>query len=131
MDKTMSQLDIAYQLIKEEGRIFTFKELWEKVSEVKEFSDEEKIDKVSRFYTNLIIDPRFVSLGDNTWDLRENQTFDKIKLDMNSVYSELEEEANAAFQDDDENPSSLEGSDEDNEDDDLNEEDEKGEDDVD
>ena len=36
MDKTMSQLDIAYQLIKDEGRIFTFKELWEKVSEVKE-----------------------------------------------------------------------------------------------
>ena len=131
MNKTLSQLDIAYQLIKDEGRIFTFKELWEKVSEVKEFNEEEKIDKVSRFYTNLIIDPRFVSLGDNTWDLRENQTFDKIKLDMNSVYSELEEEANAAFQDDDENPSSLEGSDEDNEDDDLNEEDEKGEDDVD
>ncbi len=131
MDKTMSQLDIAYQLIKEEGHIFTFKDLWEKVSEIKEFNEDEKNEKVSRFYTNLIIDPRFVSLGDNTWDLRENQTFDKIKLDMNSVYSELEEEANAAFQDDDENPSPIETTEDDNEDEDINEEENEKEDDID
>lgn len=130
MDKTMSQLDIAYELIKEEGRIFTFKELWDKVSEIKEFNEDDKADKVSRFYTNLIIDPRFVSLGDNTWDLRENQTFDKIKLDMNSVYSELEEEANAAFEDE-ENPSPIGSNDDENEDEDLNEEDSEKEDDID
>lgn len=130
MDKTMSQLDIAYELIKEEGHIFTFKELWDKVSEIKEFNEDDKTDKVSRFYTNLIIDPRFVSLGDNTWDLRENQTFDKIKLDMNSVYSELEEEANAAFEDD-ENPLPIESNDDENEDDNLNEEDNEKEDDID
>lgn len=130
MDKTMSQLDIAYELIKEEGHIFTFKELWDKVSEIKEFNEDDKTDKVSRFYTNLIIDPRFVSLGDNTWDLRENQTFDKIKLDMNSVYSELEEEANAAFEDD-ENPLPIESNDDENEDDNLNEEDSEKEDDID
>ncbi len=130
MDKTMSQLDIAYELIKEEGHIFTFKELWDKVSEIKEFNEDDKIDKVSRFYTNLIIDPRFVSLGDNTWDLRENQTFDKIKLDMNSVYSELEEEANAAFEDD-ENPSPIESNDDENEDENLSEEDSEKEDDID
>ena len=130
MDKTMSQLDIAYELIKEEGHIFTFKELWDKVSEIKEFNEDDKTDKVSRFYTNLIIDPRFVSLGDNTWDLRENQTFDKIKLDMNSVYSELEEEANAAFEDD-ENPLPIKSNDDENEDDNLNEEDSEKEDDID
>lgn len=115
MDKNMSQLDIAYSIIKDSGKVQEFSSLWEEVAKIKEFTPEEKEAKVSRFYTNLIIDPRFVSLGDNTWDLRENQTFDKVKLDMNSVYSELEQEAKESYDEEDQELSIEEDSEEDSE----------------
>lgn len=111
----MSQLDIAYNIIKDSGKVQEFSSLWDEVAKIKEFTPEEKEAKVSRFYTNLIIDSRFVSLGDNTWDLRENQTFDKVKLDMNSVYSELEQEAKESYDEEDQDLNIEEDSEEDSE----------------
>lgn len=111
----MSQLDIAYNIIKDSGKVQEFSSLWDEVAKIKEFTPEEKEEKVSRFYTNLIIDSRFVSLGDNTWDLRENQTFDKVKLDMNSVYSELEQEAKESYDEEDQDLNIEEDSEEDSE----------------
>lgn len=36
------------------------------------------------------MDGRFVNLGDNTWDLRKNNTYDKVHIDINDVYSDVE-----------------------------------------
>ena len=36
------------------------------------------------------MDGRFVTLGENKWDLRSRHTFDKTHIDMKDVYSEVE-----------------------------------------
>jgi DNA-directed RNA polymerase subunit delta len=41
----------------------------------------------------LCVDGRFVTLGNNTWDLRTRHTFDKVHIDMNEIYNEEEDEA--------------------------------------
>jgi DNA-directed RNA polymerase delta subunit len=35
-----------------------------------------------------MLDGRFVFLGDNLWDLRSRQTFDKVHIDMKDAYSD-------------------------------------------
>ena len=77
-------------------------------------SKEEAAAKVSRFYTNLMLDGRFVTLGENEWDLRIRHKFEKVHIDMSEVYSDVEtsyddseeeeEEAeyNKAFEDEEE-----------------------------
>ena len=66
-----------------------------KDKEVIELTDEESLAKIAQFYTNLSLDGRFVTLGNNEWDLRKNQTYDKVHIDMNDVYSDIEEETAA------------------------------------
>ncbi len=56
-------------------------------------SEEDGRKVISQFYTNLTLDGRFVDLKDNEWGLRERETYDKVHIDMNAVYSELDEEA--------------------------------------
>ena len=46
---------------------------------------------ISFFYTNLTLDGRFVNVGENKWNLRERVTFDKIHVDMNEFYADVEE----------------------------------------
>lgn len=93
--KNESMVDVAYDVITENHRIMNFQELYSEVALKLGFSDEEKLDKISKFYTNLSLDGRFVTLGNNEWDLRINQTYDKTHIDVNDVYTEMDEEARA------------------------------------
>ena len=64
-------------------------------------TQEDRVARVSYFYTQLTLDGRFVTLGENVWDLRIRHTFDKVHIDMNEVYSEDEEELEFIPEDDD------------------------------
>lgn len=100
--KNESMVDVAYSILKQSNKkVFTFKEMYDEVATCLELSEEEKMNKMSKFYTNLTLDGRFVTLGDNTWDLRENQTYDKVHIDVNDVYSDIEEEIKNNIEDDD------------------------------
>ena len=46
---------------------------------------------MSKFYTHLLLDGRFVTLCENMWDLRDRQPYDKIHIDLNAVYADVEE----------------------------------------
>ena len=86
-----TELKKAYEIVKNVESI-SFNDLWNQVAEVQNYTEEEKATKVGKFYTNLILDGRFVNLGDNVWDLRERNTFDKVHIDMSECYSEEEED---------------------------------------
>ena len=70
-----------------------------------------------------MLDGRFVTLGENEWDLRVRHKFEKVHIDMSEVYSDVEtydedseeeeEEAeyNSAFEDEDKNKDDDLGSD--------------------
>ena len=48
------------------------------------------------------MDGRFVTLGENKWDLRSRHTFDKTHIDMKDVYSEVEISDDDVEEDEDE-----------------------------
>ena len=85
-----SLLDYAYDYISHNKGQVSFKDLWEYVAKEAGLDEETAARKVSSFYTNLMLDGRFVTLGENMWDLRSRHTFDKVHIDMRDVYSDVE-----------------------------------------
>lgn len=87
-----SALDIAYDYVKDQKKEVAFGEIWNHVVKTLSLSETQANNKVAKFYTNLMLDGRFVDLGNNVWDLRSNHTFDKVRVDLNDVYNDAEEE---------------------------------------
>ena len=87
-----SLLDYAYDFISHSKEQVNFKDLWAYVVKEAGLDEETAAKKVSSFYTNLMLDGRFVTLGENMWDLRSRHTFDKVHIDMKDVYSDVETE---------------------------------------
>lgn len=87
-----SNLDVAFELVSKKKNPVVFSKLWEEVSQIQGLSEEEAKKRASKFYTALSLYGRFITLGDNTWDLRSRYTFDKVHIDMNEVYSDEADE---------------------------------------
>lgn len=85
-----SLLDLTYEFISTQSEPASFAEICEYIAKESGLTKEELDKKISRFYTNLVLDGRFVTLGENTWDLRSRHTFDKVHIDMKDVYSDVE-----------------------------------------
>ncbi len=105
-----SNLDVAFDVMQKKEGSISFVELWNEICKVQEFSEEEAKSRMGKFYTNLFMDGRFITLGENMWDLRDRYTFDKVHIDMNDVYSNEDDEE---IEDEDEDEDLLEDEDED------------------
>ena len=55
--------------------------------------EEEKDEKESLFYTNITLDGRFITIGENNWDLRSRHKIDEVGIDMNDIYTDEDEES--------------------------------------
>jgi DNA-directed RNA polymerase subunit delta len=89
--KEGSMLDSALHILEAEGKEMKFADLWAKVKEDLEISPEEENQRIGRFYTDLSLSGTFVVLCENTWDLRVRHTYDKVHIDVNDVYSDVDE----------------------------------------
>ena len=67
--------------------------LFDKVAEKLELTESEKNDRISSFYTDISLDGRLVNVKDNKWDLRVNQKYENVHMDINDVYAEMDAEA--------------------------------------
>jgi len=65
-----SLIEIAYELLKEKKQAIPFKEIMDEITELLELSEEEVRARIAQFYTDLNIDGRFMSQGENRWGLR-------------------------------------------------------------
>ena len=85
-----SLIEIAYEFVASHESAVNFSQIWEYVKEQSGLSEEEANKKAGQFFTNMMLDGRFVTLGENEWDLRERHTFDKVHIDMRDVYSDVQ-----------------------------------------
>ena len=116
MEKSL--LELAFEFVQSNANPVEFKEIWDYVVSEKGLSEEESAEKISRFYTNLSLDGRFVTLGDNKWDLSSRHVFDERHIPMGDVYSDIdikdvdseeeieEKEYNKAYEDNNEDDDS-------------------------
>lgn len=67
----MAMVDIVFHLLKESNKQpMAFHQILEEVMTLKGIAEKDKIDVMSRLYTEINIDGRFKALGDNVWGLR-------------------------------------------------------------
>lgn len=104
-----SMVEVGYELLSKKQGPQKFNKFWGEVSEILGLDSSEADEYISDFYTNLTLDERFVLLEDNTWDLRERQSFDKVHIDMNDVYSEIDEEEKELKEDEEEDEDVYDG----------------------
>lgn len=87
-----SNVDVAFDIVSANSSPISFKDLWDKICQEQEIAIDVAAKRIGDFYTSLLLDGRFINLGDNTWDLRSRYTFEKATLDTNQCYSDLDDE---------------------------------------
>ena len=97
-----SLIEIAYEFVESQKEPVPFAKIWEYVKATAGLSEEEASKKAGQFFTNMMLDGRFVTLGENEWDLRSRHTFDKVHIDMKDVYSDVEIEDDDTEEDEEE-----------------------------
>ena len=123
-----SLLDYAYDYVSGQSQQSKFEDIWAYCVEQAGLSKEEANNKVSRFYTNLMLDGRFVTLGENEWDLRVRHKFEKVHIDMSEVYADVETYDEDSEEEEEEAEYNSDFEEEKNKDDDLGSESEESED---
>ena len=81
MADTRSMTDVAYDLMSSKKRPVSFQKLWQDVSKITKVSS----DLIARFYSDLTLDGRFVSLKDNKWDLKNRRKFAESQFDISEI----------------------------------------------
>lgn len=77
--KQMSMVELANLLLSDQKKDIPFKELFAEVSELKEFTEEQKKANIGQFYTDLNIEGQFMNVGSNVWALRRWYPVDQVK----------------------------------------------------
>lgn len=116
-----SLVNVAYEILSEDYNNGNkepkkFLELCSEICDRLGMTEQEFMKVVSRFYTDLTLDGRFVIKENNTWVLREHELYKNVHIDMNKVY-DLEEdtdEENKKDDDDNDDIDSFEEKEEDN-----------------
>ena len=124
-----SLLDYAYDYVSGQSQQSKFEDIWAYCVKEAGLSKEEADNKVSRFYTNLMLDGRFVTLGENEWDLRVRHKFEKVHIDMSEVYADVETYDEDVEEEEEEAEYNSDFEDDKNKDDDLGADSEESEDD--
>lgn len=66
----MSFIEMAYEILKSQKQPASFKEILDEISSTLGLKEDEVKTRIAQFYTDLNVDGRFLSLGENRWGLR-------------------------------------------------------------
>lgn len=91
--ETLSYTDLAFLVIKENGKSMNTASVFKRICVLLEISDEEYTSKIGDFYTSLTTDKRFILLDNAEWDLRDNHSI-KIIMDDEDEEEEVIEDEN-------------------------------------
>lgn len=80
--KEMSLIEIAHAILADKKEAVNFQQLVQEIADLQEVSVEEIQHRLPQFYTDLNIDGRFNSTGDNRWGLKVWYPIDQIEDEM-------------------------------------------------
>ncbi|MBG9981405.1 DNA-directed RNA polymerase subunit delta [Facklamia sp. DSM 111018] len=78
LKEELSLIEVAHAILEDRGEVVDFTELLLEIQNYLGLSETYIESKMTRFYTDLNIDGRFISLGDNRWGLRAWYAIDEI-----------------------------------------------------
>ncbi|TYR80197.1 DNA-directed RNA polymerase subunit delta [Priestia megaterium] len=82
--KEMSMIEIAYAFLagKTDRQAVSFQEIIDEITAATEMSAEELKTRIAQFYTDINIDGRFLTVGNNHWGLRGWYPFDQAEEEV-------------------------------------------------
>ncbi len=83
-----SMTDVAFELLGKKKKEVSFTKLWSEVSQTLGFTPSQAENKIAKFYSELMLDKRFVSLSDNTWNLRQRYKYEDVKIELDAIVIE-------------------------------------------
>ncbi|WP_368503069.1 DNA-directed RNA polymerase subunit delta [Alkalihalophilus sp. As8PL] len=66
----LSMIEVTYALMKEKRKPYNFNDLVKEIVQIKQMTKKDVNERISFLYTDLNIDGRFLTLGDNNWGLK-------------------------------------------------------------
>lgn len=76
--KEMSMLEVGYELFLTKKDAIAFQDLVDEIAKVLNLSKDQVSSKIAQFYTDLNVDGRFITLGENRWGLRTWYPYEQI-----------------------------------------------------
>ncbi len=80
--KEMSLIEVAFEILKEKKQAVSFQDLVKEIASVQQVPAEKVQHKLSQFYTDLNVDGRFSTIGENRWGLKEWYPIDQVEDEM-------------------------------------------------
>jgi len=80
--KELSMIELAYAILEGKKQATAFRDIVEEVSETLGLSKEQVTVRLAQFYTDLNVDGRFISLGENRWGLRSWYPYEQIEEEV-------------------------------------------------
>ena len=100
----LSFTDIAYEILKGEKEAKSTVDIFRRISELLELSEEEFAGKIADFYTTLTTDKRFLALENGNWDLKERHSTkvvidedDDMDMEVEDTTEDIEEEEDTSI----------------------------------
>jgi DNA-directed RNA polymerase subunit delta len=75
--RDMALVDLAYQILAESNKPYDYRDLMNEVAQLRNMTEEEIKGAIAVLYTEINIDGRFLSIGNNTWGLKRWYPVDK------------------------------------------------------
>jgi DNA-directed RNA polymerase subunit delta len=87
-------MELANLILKENNKAMTFMEIYDRICEEKEISDDQKTEIISQVYADFILSAKFIYVGDDEWDIKGRQAIDLWDKDgaYYDEYPDYEEE---------------------------------------
>ncbi len=98
----LSYTTIAKLYLEENKTTMNTADLFKEICKLLNLSDREYQDKIADFFQSLTTSKEFILLSDGKWDLKGNH---KVKIDMDEIYEDKEEEDEYSEEDDEEDDS--------------------------
>ncbi|GIO26830.1 DNA-directed RNA polymerase subunit delta [Ornithinibacillus bavariensis] len=80
--KSMSMLELAKEILLVEKKAMDFRDIFNKIAEMKELTADQRDDLLSQFYTDINVDGRFITLGSNMWGLKRWYPVEQMDEDI-------------------------------------------------
>ena len=91
INQEMSMLEVAELLIQRKIKPQTFEKIAKEVCEMMGLTDDEFQSKLAQFYTDLTLSGKFVTVGEDKWDLKSRQKYDVANYDTYDIDFDDEE----------------------------------------
>ena len=89
--EVLSYTDLTEMILKENKKAMKTADIFKKICNLLELTDEDYSNKIGDFYTSMTTDKRFILLENAEWDLRDNHKVE-INLDLDDEDDEYVEE---------------------------------------